>query len=87
MPALGLLFALFLLVAWLLYLAYRETERDFPPAHHGLSTEPAVDSSAWAAFQRAFAMTTPRAGNTPAHSLPRFQRQKGNPCSRGKGCA
>jgi hypothetical protein len=37
MTALGLfLLAIFLLVGWLLCLAYRETEQDFPPAsrHH-----------------------------------------------------
>jgi hypothetical protein len=49
MSALGLLFALFLLVAWLLFLVYRETERDFPPAHRRLSSEPAADGRAWAA--------------------------------------
>lgn len=27
------LIVMFLLVGWLLYLAYRETEQDFPPAH------------------------------------------------------
>jgi len=27
------LLATFLLVSWLLYLVYRETEKDFPPGH------------------------------------------------------
>lgn len=69
MPALGLLFALCLLVAWLLYLAYRETEQDFPPTHRRLSSESSADGGAWAALQRAFALTTPRADNTFARSL------------------
>lgn len=69
MPALGFLFALCLLIAGLLYLAYRETEQDFPPTHRRLSSERSTDSKAWVAFQRAFALTTPRVGNTSAHSL------------------
>jgi hypothetical protein len=69
MPALGLLFALCLLVAWLLYLAYRETEQDFPPTHRRLSSDPTPDGKVWAAFQRAFVLITPRAGNASAHSL------------------
>jgi hypothetical protein len=35
MAAFGLfLLVIFLLVGWLLCLVYRETEQDFPPAHH-----------------------------------------------------
>jgi hypothetical protein len=76
MPALGLLFALFLLVVWLLYLAYRETEQDFPPAHCRLSSESGANGRAGGALQRKFALTTPQAGKTRVHSLPLSTKKK-----------